>query len=249
MRRAVGSLRCLATLANSSSAGPNSSLHPLVDSFGRFHNYLRISLTERCNLRCVYCMPKDGVQLTPSDRLMTLSERKRALDLFASLGVTKLRLTGGEPTVSKDLVDVVRHARSIPTIQSIGITTNGLTLTSQLDRLIEAGLTHVNISLDTLVPEKFARITRREALGIKRVLSSIYTASAKGLVVKVNCVLMRGVNHMEMKDFLHFVQDQPIDVRFIEVMPFDDNEWSPDKLLPYSEAIDMLRAQVRFEFR
>jgi len=117
--------------------------HPLVDTFDRFHNYLRISVTERCNLRCTYCMPEEGVELTPQQELLSLDEQKQLVTIFAALGVTKLRITGGEPTVFKGLVELIRHASSIPSITTIGITTNGMKLKTMLPELVKAGRARV----------------------------------------------------------------------------------------------------------
>jgi cyclic pyranopterin phosphate synthase len=212
----------------------------LTDTFGRFHNYLRISLTEKCNLRCAYCMPEEGVHLTPKAHLMTLPERKRLISLFASLGVTKLRFTGGEPTISKDLEELIRHGTSCG-IKSIGITSNGIILKERLDGLINAGMTSVNISLDTLVDTKFAQITRRDKKNIYRVLSSVYTAVSKGLPVKINCVLMRGFNDDEFAQFVDLTKAVNVDVRFIELMPFDGNAWKPESFISYIEVVDRLK--------
>ena len=214
----------------------------LTDTFGRFHNYLRISLTEKCNLRCVYCMPEEGVQLTPKAHLMSLSERKRLISIFASLGVTKLRFTGGEPTISNQLEELIKHARSC-NINSIGITSNGIILKERLDSLIAAGLTSVNISLDTLIDTKFASITRRDKKNIYRVLSSVYTAVSKGLPVKINCVLMRGFNDSEIAQFVNLTKSVKVDCRFIELMPFDGNEWKPENFVSYMEVIDRLKTE------
>jgi len=215
----------------------------LTDSFGRFHNYLRISLTEKCNLRCVYCMPMEGVSLTPKNKLFTLEETKQVISLFAELGVTKLRFTGGEPTVSKHLIPLVQYSRSLPTIQSIGITTNGILLHNQLDALQAAGLTHVNISLDTLQPARFAKIVRRDQKLLYKVLSTVFAAVTKGLSVKINCVVMRGVNVDELISFLDLTREMKVDVRFLEMMPFDDNNWDSKSLVSFFEMIDIIRQQ------
>lgn len=228
---------------NSSNSSDN---HPLIDSFQRYHNYLRISLTEKCNLRCIYCMPIEGVKLTQSNLLLTLNERIKLINLFTSYGVNKIRFTGGEPTINKQLIDLIKHCNSIKTIKSIGITTNGLILKSQLDKLCEAGLTHVNISLDTLDPIKFEKISRRDKKGLAMILSSIYAALSKNISVKLNCVLMRNINYSEIIDFVKLTQEARVDVRFIEVMPFEDNHWDPQQLVPYYEAIDYLKEQVYY---
>jgi cyclic pyranopterin phosphate synthase len=188
-------------------------------------------------------MPLEGVTLSPQGQLMTTEERKRAISLFTQLGVTKIRFTGGEPTINRDLPELVSFAASCG-IKSIGMTTNGLLLSSQLDKLCQAGLTHVNISLDTLVPSKFETISRRDKNILPRVLSAIYGSVGKGLSVKINCVLMRGVNDDEMANFIDLCREIPVDIRFIELMPFDDNNWTADKLIPYYEAIDILAKQV-----
>ncbi|CAM9112319.1 unnamed protein product, partial [Ectocarpus fasciculatus] len=218
---------------------------PLRDTFGRFHDYLRISLVEKCNLRCVYCMPAGGVTLSPKEQLLSYDERLRTLRLFSSLGVKKVKFTGGEPLVSRDLADLISFSRDHTSISNIGITTNALLLSSQLERLAGAGLSNINVSLDTLDADKFSRISRRDSKVAARVLSGLYAALAKGITVKINCVLMRGVNDDEMKDFIRMTRDVDMDVRFIELMPFDGNEWTADKMMTYYEAIDDLEKQVR----
>ena len=140
---------------------------PLEDTFGRRHNYLRISLTEKCNLRCLYCMPEEGIDLTAKEELLSTDEVVRVARLFVANGVDKIRLTGGEPTVRPDLEEIIRRLRALPGLRDIAITTNGLTLHRNLHALQAAGLTHVNISLDTLVPPKFELLTRR----LKRVIA------------------------------------------------------------------------------
>ncbi|KFM22739.1 Cyclic pyranopterin monophosphate synthase, mitochondrial [Auxenochlorella protothecoides] len=215
----------------------------LTDSFGRVHSYLRISLTERCNLRCLYCMPDEGVELTPALHLLSSEEILRLARLFVSAGVDKIRLTGGEPTLRKDLVRLVASLSALPGLASIGITTNGLTLGRQLAALRSAGLTHLNISLDTLRPDRFVTLTRRQ--GHARVLASIQEAIAQGYdPVKVNVVVMRGVNDDEIADFVEMTRHAPINVRFIEYMPFDGNVWSDKKMVTYRE----MRGAVEAEF-
>lgn len=150
----------------------------LNDTFGRFHDYLRISLTERCNLRCLYCMPEEGVQLTPNKKLLTTDEVIYLAKLFVQEGVRKVRLTGGEPTVRRDLEDIIRQLKEIQGLESVSITTNGLVLTRQLVKLQKAGLDGLNISLDTLKPDKYERITRRK--GWERVVAGIDLAVQLG---------------------------------------------------------------------
>ncbi|XP_037081401.1 molybdenum cofactor biosynthesis protein 1-like [Pollicipes pollicipes] len=212
----------------------------LTDSFGRFHDYLRISLSERCNLRCQYCMPEEGVPLTPKSHLLTAEEVVRLAGLFAAAGVTKVRLTGGEPLVRADLADVIAGLKAIPGIQWVAMTTNAVVLHRRLAALQAAGLDAINISLDTLVPAKFELITRRR--GFHRVWQSIQTALAAGYdPVKLNCVVMRGVNDEELEDFVALTETFRLDVRFIEYMPFDGNRWNDRKMVPYAEMLERLQ--------
>jgi cyclic pyranopterin phosphate synthase len=152
----------------------NSVSDMLVDSFGRLHTYLRISLTERCNLRCQYCMPAEGVELTPKPQVLTTAEILRLADLFVSSGVNKIRLTGGEPTVRKDIEDICYELSSLKGLETLAMTTNGIVLARKLPKLKECGLTSLNISLDTLVPAKFELMTRRK--GHEKVMDSINAA-------------------------------------------------------------------------
>ncbi|KAB2015264.1 hypothetical protein ES319_D08G013000v1 [Gossypium barbadense] len=209
----------------------------LIDGFGRKHTYLRISLTERCNLRCQYCMPAEGVDLTPSPKLLTHNEILRLANLFVTSGVDKIRLTGGEPTVRKDIHDICSNLSSLKGLKTLAVTTNGITLAKKLPMLKQCGLTNLNISLDTLVPSKFEFMTRRK--GHHKVIESINAAIDLGYnPVKVNCVVMRGFNDDEICDFVNLTVDKPINVRFIEFMPFDGNVWNVKKLIPYSEMLD-----------
>lgn len=183
----------------------------LTDTFGRRHTYLRVSLTERCNLRCLYCMPEDGVDLTPHAGLLSTDEVERLARLFAAEGVTKIRLTGGEPTLRPDLEDIVRRLAAIPGVQDVALTTNGLTLAKKLPALRSAGLSLLNISLDTLRPDRFEAMTRRR--GHSRVLDSIHAAVDLGYdPVKVNVVVMKGVNDDELADFVALTRHQPVNV-------------------------------------
>lgn len=214
----------------------------LIDSFGRLHTYLRISLTERCNLRCQYCMPAEGVELTPNSHLLSQNEILRLANLFVSSGVDKIRLTGGEPTVRKDIEDICSRLSNLKGLKNLAITTNGITLARKLPKLKECGLNLVNISLDTLVPAKFEFMTRRR--GHERVMESINAAVDLGYnPVKVNCVVMRGFNDDEICDFVELTREKPINVRFIEFMPFDGNVWNVKKLVPYSEMLDRVVKQ------
>lgn len=214
----------------------------LTDSFGRHHSYLRISLTERCNLRCQYCMPEEGVPLTPKADLLTTEEILTLARLFVKEGVDKIRLTGGEPLIRPDVVDIVAQLRQLEGLRTIGITTNGINLARLLPQLQKAGLSAINISLDTLVPAKFEFIVRRK--GFHKVMEGIHKAIELGYSpVKVNCVVMRGLNEDELLDFVALTEGLPLDVRFIEYMPFDGNKWNFKKMVSYKEMLDTLRQQ------
>ncbi|KAK3444068.1 hypothetical protein EUGRSUZ_A00275 [Eucalyptus grandis] len=216
----------------------------LVDSFGRLHTYLRISLTERCNLRCQYCMPAEGVKLTPSSHLLSQNEIVSLANLFVTSGVNKIRLTGGEPTIRRDIEDICLQLSSLKGLKTLAMTTNGITLARKLPKLKEFGLNSINISLDTLVLAKFEFLTRRK--GHEKVLESINAAVDLGYnPVKVNCVVMRGVNDDEICDFVELTRSRPINVRFIEFMPFDGNVWNVKKLVPYYEMLDKVVAKYQ----
>ncbi|CAG8611656.1 2264_t:CDS:2, partial [Scutellospora calospora] len=194
----------------------------LTDRFERQHTYLRISLTEKCNLRCTYCMPAEGVDLTPSHKLLTTKEIIHIARLFVSQGVNKIRLTGGEPTVRKDLVDLIGELGKLKKhgLQTLAMTSNGIALKRKLPELVKNGLNLLNISVDTLDPLKFELITRRK--GLERVMESIDQAIDLGLrPLKLNCVVVRGVNDQEVIDLIEMTRTKAIDVRFIEYMPFD----------------------------
>ncbi|XP_021378742.1 molybdenum cofactor biosynthesis protein 1-like isoform X1 [Mizuhopecten yessoensis] len=230
--------------------GPNKaervgpSTDTLTDTFGRQHTYLRISLSERCNLRCQYCMPENGVELTPSQKLLSSEEILRLSEMFVKEGVEKIRLTGGEPLVRKDVVEIIRGLNEFRDLglQTIAMTTNGVTLARKLPALKEAGLDLINVSLDTLVPAKFEFISRRK--GWDRVIKGIDTAIDLGYSpVKVNCVVMRGLNEEEICDFVAFTKDKNVDIRFIEYMPFDGNKWNSKKMVSYLEMVDTIKAR------
>ncbi|KQY94015.1 cyclic pyranopterin phosphate synthase MoaA [Paenibacillus sp. Root52] len=194
----------------------------LMDPFGRVHDYLRISVTDRCNLRCVYCMPEEGMQFEPTERILSYEEITSIVKALAPLGIRKLRLTGGEPLVRKGLDQLIAMLSAIPGIEDIALTTNGIYLAAYADRLKSAGLTRVNISLDSLKPERFARITRGGK--VDRVLDGIIASQRAGFQpIKLNVVLMKGVNDDEVEDFLRMTLEAPIDIRFIEYMPIGDS--------------------------
>ncbi|CAG5136430.1 unnamed protein product [Candidula unifasciata] len=213
----------------------------LTDIFGRQHTYLRISLTEKCNLRCQYCMPEEGVGLSPKDHILTTVEILKLSRLFVSEGVTKIRLTGGEPLVRPDIHQIIEGLNELRSagLQHIGITTNAVTLARRLPELKAAGLDQINLSLDTLVPAKFEFITRRK--GHDRVLKAIDKALELGYdPLKINCVVMKGVNDDEICDFVAFTENKPVDVRFIEYMPFGGNKWNTKKFVSYPEMLSLI---------
>ncbi|SCW66953.1 cyclic pyranopterin phosphate synthase [Paenibacillus tianmuensis] len=198
----------------------------LKDRFGRIHDYLRISVTDRCNLRCVYCMPEEGMEFEPEEKLLTFEEIAEVVRVLAGYGVRKLRLTGGEPLVRKNLEQLVRMLSAIDGIEDIALTTNAIHFASRAEKLREAGLTRINVSLDSLRADRFSLITRGGDLS--RVLASLEAASRVGLdPIKLNVVLMKGLNDDEIEDFLKLTLERGLHVRFIEYMPIghDDNGW------------------------
>ncbi|XP_078031091.1 molybdenum cofactor biosynthesis protein 1 isoform X1 [Epinephelus lanceolatus] len=214
----------------------------LTDNFGRRHSYLRISLTEKCNLRCQYCMPEEGVKLTPRGQLLSTSEVLTLARLFVQEGVEKIRLTGGEPLIRPDVLDIIAELRKLEGLKTIAVTTNGINLARLLPKLKEAGLDLINISLDSLVPAKFEFIVRRK--GFHKVMEGIDKAIEMGYnPVKVNCVVMRGLNEDELLDFVALTEKKPLEVRFIEYMPFDGNKWNFKKMVSYQEMLDRIRQQ------
>ncbi len=225
----------------SPAAEAAASTDVLTDRFGRRHTYLRLSLTERCNLRCRYCMPAAGVPLTPRDDLLTTPELVRLAGLFVEAGVGKIRLTGGEPLVRKDAEAVAEALGAMPGLQTLALTTNGLLLARKLDRLHRAGLTHLNLSLDTLRAERFTTLARRPGLGaVLAALDLALDYGYHGERLKVNVVVMRGVNDDELGDFVALTEALPIEVRFIEYMPFDGNGWAGNTLVPYAEMLNRI---------
>ncbi len=190
----------------------------LVDPFGRTINYLRISLTDRCNLRCVYCLPESGINWTKRDDLLSVTEIVRVVEAAASLGVKSVRLTGGEPLVRQDVLEIVRRIAATPGIREVSITTNAMLLEKMAAPLADAGLTRVNISLDTLDPDKFRRITRVGE--ISRVWRGLQAAGSAGLApIKINTVVVGGVNDGELPALARLSIENPWHIRFIELMP------------------------------
>ncbi len=205
----------------------------LTDTFGRKHNYLRISLTERCNLRCTYCMPAEGIQLSPKKHIMTYEEIYTIAKKFVDLGVTKIRLTGGEPLIRKDAPLILEQLASLPV--QLTLTTNGVIVDKFVDQFKKCGIKTLNVSLDSLDAQKNKDITRRSYFD--KVYQNILLLVQEGFKVKVNCVLMKGFNADEIINFINLTKDKPIQVRFIEFMPFDGNRWNMDKMVSLQEIL------------
>jgi cyclic pyranopterin phosphate synthase len=220
---------------------------PLVDAFRRPITYLRVSVTDRCNLRCVYCMPEAGLPWIAKPDILTYEEIASIVRAAASIGVRSIRLTGGEPLIRRDLDRLVAMIAAIPGIDDIALSTNALLLAEQAPALVAAGLRRVNISLDTLQDDRFTAIARRP--GLDRVLAGIEAAIAAGLApVKINCVVMRGANDDELEAFAELTRERAVHIRFIEVMPVTENvdlqrdAWvSSDEVLTRLNALGALR--------
>lgn len=189
----------------------------MTDQYQRIIDYIRVSVTDRCNFRCQYCMPEEGVESICHTEIMTYEEILRVLRLAAGLGIKKVKITGGEPLVRKGVCELIREIRRIRGIESVTITTNGALLGQYLPELLEAGVSGINISLDTLNRERFRYITRRD--DYDKVRMSIEQAAAAGVSVKINCIPMRGFNEDELADIAGLAKDKPLAVRFIEMMP------------------------------
>lgn len=183
-------------------------------------------------------MPSEGVQLSPKEHLLTIDEIVLIAKLFVEQGVRKIRLTGGEPTIRKDLIDIITRLKELPLLENVGITTNGLVLTRNLVSYQRAGLDAINISLDTLQPKKYEEITRRR--GWERVIAGIDLAVQLGFKPKVNCVVMTNFNENEVCDFVEWTRDRAVDVRFIEYMPFSGNRWQTEKMLSFGDMMNMI---------
>ena len=211
----------------------------LVDSWGRPHNNLRISVTDRCNIRCVYCMPEQ-VQFLPRAQLLSFEEIERFVRIAVTLGIDKVRLTGGEPLVRRDLPALVEKLAAVPGLRDIGLTTNGILLAPVARALRDAGLQRINISLDTLDAAKFERLTRRP--GLEHVIDGILAAKAIGLrPIKINAVAMRGETEEEVVPLARFARRHGLELRFIEYMPLDaGHRWEREKVLFAADIIALL---------
>lgn len=209
----------------------------MIDSFGRKINYLRISVTDLCNLRCKYCMPENGIDKKCHEQILRNEEIIEIVRVMSELGITKVRITGGEPLIRKGIVDIIKEINELEGIEEIVMTTNGELLEDMAEELKVAGLDRVNISLDTFDPEKFKEITRRDSLA--KVLRGIEKAIQVGLSpVKINTVLMGGINDDEIENFVALTIDKPIDARFIELMPIGEaSDWNKERFISTSEVL------------
>jgi GTP 3',8-cyclase len=214
----------------------------LLDTFGRVHNNLRISVTDRCNLRCTYCMPEEVVFMDRHE-LLTFEEISRLVAAVAPLGIDKIRLTGGEPLMRRELPRLVNMIAAIPGIKDIGLTTNGILLADQAQELFDAGLRRINISLDTLDPERFRQVSRRD--GLDKVLQGIEAAKRAGFKpIKINAVSIRGITEHEVVPLGRFAREHGLEMRFIEYMPIGADSWERSKVYFAAEIMDQLETHV-----
>ncbi|REK10279.1 MAG: GTP 3',8-cyclase MoaA [Planctomycetota bacterium] len=217
---------------------------PLVDAFGRVHTNLRVSVTDRCNIRCFYCMPAENIRFKPRDELLTFEEIERFVRVVAAMGVDKIRLTGGEPLVRHDLPVLVRKLAEVPGIREVALTTNALLLAEHAAALKEAGLSRLNISLDSLEPETFRRIARRD--GLDKVLAGIFAAQKVGFAsIKLNAVALRGITEPEVVPLCQFARRHGLEMRFIEFMPLDaDGNWDNEQVLTGGRLREIIEAEI-----
>jgi len=217
---------------------------PLIDTFARIHDNLRISVTDRCNIRCFYCMPEDNVNYVAREEILSFEEIERFARVASSLGVTKLRITGGEPLVRKDLDVLIRKLAALPGINDLALTTNGVLLARHAEALYEAGLRRLNVHLDTLDRERFLRITRRDDL--PKVLDGLETARRIGFgPIKINAVAVKNLVEPDIVPLVRFGRERGYEVRFIEFMPLDaQGLWSRKDVLSASEIIETLSREI-----
>ncbi len=214
----------------------------IVDSYNRVHDYLRISLTDNCNLRCFYCMPEEDYDFTPASGLMRPDEIEKLATIFVKEGVKKIRLTGGEPLVRKDAAEIILALSKLPV--ELTLTTNGARLHEFAALIENAGIRSINISLDTLQDDKFTLITRRNIF--TQVKDNIDLMLQMGLHVKVNMVVMKGLNDDEICDFVEWTKDIPVHIRFIEFMPFTGNRWTSNKVFSFHEIMEVVGNRYLF---
>lgn len=214
----------------------------IQDEFGRVHNYLRISLTDNCNLRCFYCMPEEDYDFTPAARLMQTEEVGQLARLFVAEGVTKIRLTGGEPLVRKDAAKIIESLSALPV--DLVMTTNATRIHEFISVLTASKIRTINISLDTLQPDKFLLVTRRDLFHLVR--SNIELLLHHGFNVKINVVVMKGFNENEINEFIRWTTHIPIQIRFIEFMPFSGNQWTGKKVFSMHDIFSVINTEFEF---
>ncbi|MDZ4837025.1 MAG: GTP 3',8-cyclase MoaA [Candidatus Melainabacteria bacterium] len=211
-------------------------MNTLIDGFGRKHTYLRISVTDKCNLRCFYCMPAEGIVWKRKEELLDFEEILRVCKIFVKRGIEKIRLTGGEPLMRRDLPSLVGMLSQIDGLKTIAMTTNATLLAENVQLLKDQGVSQLNISIDSFKRERFQQLTGRDEL--QRVLNGLEAARRVGFQsIKLNVVAIADVNEDEILDFVEYVKDTNINVRFIEFMPFRDNNWNVDRVLTYAEML------------
>lgn len=215
----------------------------IVDTFDRVHNYLRISLTDNCNLRCFYCMPEEEYSFMPNNQLMKADEIEALARIFVKEGVNKIRLTGGEPLVRKDFADIIQRLSKLPV--NLTLTTNATMLHRYMDVIKEAGIKSLNISLDTLQKDRFLLMTRRDQFDT--VLRNVQMALDNGISVKINVVVMKGINDEELLDFVRWTKDHLLHVRFIEFMPFDGNRWNSNRVVTFQQMIEQISTEFEIQ--
>lgn len=216
----------------------------LIDTYGRVHDNLRISVTDRCNIRCFYCMPEEGIQFMKREEILSFEEIERFVRAAVPLGITKLRLTGGEPLVRKDLALLLKKLCAIDGIRDIALTTNGVFLADQAQALYDAGLRRLNVHLDTLDRQKFREITRRD--DFDRVMNGLMTAKELGFgPIKINVVAVKGLMEPDIVPLARFGLEHGMEVRYIEFMPLDaQGLWLRDRVLTMDEMLAMLRREI-----
>jgi GTP 3',8-cyclase len=225
------------------TADPIPDKSKLIDSSGRSITYLRLSVTDQCQFRCLYCMPPEGIKALPRDEYMTADEMERFVQAAAAMGVWRLRLTGGEPLLRADIVSLVSRFSKIPGLRDLALTTNGERLPELAKDLKLAGLQRINISLDSLDPDRFAQITLSKSFD--KVWDGIHRCLDLGLKVKINAVAMRGITDEEIDGFARLAYEHPLEVRFIEFMPLCGTGWKPELSLP----IDAVRSRIAHKYR
>lgn len=220
-------------------------MEQLIDPYGRRHTYLRISVTDRCNLRCLYCLPEENIEWKSREELLTFDELVRVAGVAVRMGVTKIRVTGGEPLVRKDIEKLLARLKSLPGLETLAVTTNAVLLAKKLPA-VRSSVDAFNISLDTFRRKRFHELTGRDTLpdvlaGIDAVLRAGYEN------LRINAVVMKGVNDDELLDFARFTEDRPVTVRFIEFMPFSGNSWSDNRLVGMNEMLTMIEQEYELE--